>query len=57
VDKGKLGISTSSAADSFNKKQWELMEAMKVDYQKQTDKKMEAATLLVLCNITLKAHV
>merc|ERR1712050_789917 len=35
----KAGISTASAADSFCKKQWELMEALKVDYKKQTDKK------------------
>merc|ERR1719195_1759071 len=33
------GISTATAADAFNKKQWELMEQLKVDYRKQTDKK------------------
>lgn len=33
------GISTVTAADAFNKKQWELMEQLKVDYRKQTDKK------------------
>merc|ERR1712129_31123 len=33
------GISTASAADSFNKKQWELMERLKVDYRRQSDKK------------------
>mmetsp|Transcript_158754 Transcript_158754/g.280453 ORF Transcript_158754/g.280453 Transcript_158754/m.280453 type:complete len:183 (+) Transcript_158754:117-665(+) len=34
-----VGISEASAADSFNKKQWEIMARLKVDYQKQTDKK------------------
>jgi len=33
------GISSASAADSFNKRQWELMERLKVDYRKQSDKK------------------
>merc|ERR1712187_792226 len=33
------GISTATAADAFNKKQWELMEQLKVDYRKQSDKK------------------
>merc|ERR1719460_1771321 len=36
-----LGINESSAADCFAKQQWELMAKMKVDYQKQTDKKSE----------------
>merc|ERR1712232_1387559 len=35
----KAGISTASASDAFNKAQWEMMEKLKVDYHKQTDKK------------------
>jgi len=37
----KAGISTASASDSFNKAQWEVMERLKVDYKKQTDKKFK----------------
>ncbi|CAE8678138.1 unnamed protein product [Polarella glacialis] len=35
----KAGLSSASAADLFNKKQWEMMARMKVDYKKQTDEK------------------
>eukprot|EP00439_Symbiodinium_sp_Y106_P007305 s6165_g1.t1 len=35
----KAGLSTSSAADAFTKKQWEVVQRLKINYQDQVDKK------------------
>ena len=35
----KAGLSTATAADAFTKKQWEVVQRLKINYQDQVDKK------------------
>ena len=35
----KAGLSTATAADAFTKKQWEVVQRLKINYQDQVEKK------------------